>query len=717
MTSTSDMPNMNDIFQQNYLNQLNTENPNFTDNIQTFENLGFHLDHPKGQVVDAISDRNMTGQVPEFMTEMAQNTKDAGGKKIRFTIDEVKTERLKPLGLLDFVEKIDQDYEPVDVTEKNNHKKLMDVLSKEKISFLKFEDNGCGLDGDFKGIFSDNPSMTKNFKVGGAYGYYKTDGTRSKSGPSAGSHNTGGKTSIESASTIRTALETTRRASDDICLFGGHTRHSVLKLKGTQVSTSPRSMLYKENGDLINGKEANAMAEIFNARRKTGEHGFTAIVLEPKPEFKIFESLVLSALEAFRLFTGVYNFTITVTDNIEKKHIEINKSNFLQLVSHFTTQDVVDELVSRLPKGTIGYTKQIATKLREHTEEIFEIFSYARIPLSDYIEIGGVDPRKPELTQEQKNLMQESFESSKPIMFKSNIPVFQKVKDDNGYDVDVEESVSEMYTILIPSKSNKSAVFFDRDGIFISPSPFSFTKNFVSFSYFPRQGANKTSDIADLLRKCETINHDKWVSNQQVNSLYDKVPSTIEKVLTASREIIKEVFTEEGDSVDMSFFAQFFPGVPMESSNRKNESITYNIVKDDDDTQMEIPRIRGQKENISENKSSVVQNLLKITPKGYNEGFILEAAENISETFNLPEVNISLAFKELGIINNAKYSSTNIRKNYFIEGFDGADIEVVDNGNKLVLRNLPSKGFKIDIKNPDMMRVPELLVVIADNQQ
>lgn len=701
-----------DMFSASFQETFSSIEPVHTDISCEIPDIGFHLEHPKAQIVNPTSNRTMNGTPKEFLSEIVQNTKDAGGKRIKLTLDEVPLEVVRKTGLIDLYKKLDEDYEYSDVKEKKTRQKFHEIISGDMISYLAIADNGKGLDGDFKYMFADPDTMAndedylrhmKKYKPGGAHNFFKTDGSQSKEGPSAGSHNTGGKTAIEGASKILTAFEYSRRACDDLRIFAGHTRNGIQTYKKYQKTTAPRSMFHKANGDLVNGKEADALAKMLNIYRNSGESGLTAVVLEPKDEFKSFETLLVSTLEAMQLHIGVYRFEIEIADMLNGKHIVINKNNYLDLVAHVLSDEFQVKLAKTHSKTLMSYINSLLKNLEAYSAPLWDIFQNSNITDSVYVLSDGTDPLTPAFSDEAKAMMKEKLANGEVIAIK------QKVLTKR---FSHEEVVSDMFTLIKSANVRESRSFFDRDGICLSFSGGKFSNKFVSFTHFVRS-ADGEPGISDFLRDCENINHDAWDPNPQVKAIYEVVNKTIEQVKYGPREIVKYLSKEDSSDVDMSFFDRFFPQPSIGNWGGKQEAIVPKVVQDSE-TQAEIRSVRGQKSSIREKMPVIFNQLVQVRKKPHYTGFIVEPSLEPLEGKEIKALSIRLAFKELGLINNHRYSRTSIRNNFTFEGLDPDTIQLNDKGNELIIMNPPKDGFSIDITNPDMMRIPELSLTIQE---
>lgn len=732
ITEQFDSSLQENYFKQKYIETFGQDRIDFCQfDISRIKPKTFVAHTVSGVNFNGTSRKSMSGDIEEFLREQAQNTGDGGGKRIAFELTQLPRELFEDtLSLSDFFKEKDNGNYPIkDSDFANIYTPPNDIFNSIKDDFfpaLVVKDDGRGLDGAYNYMFAkpefleklekENPEeynlsvaafqeRAKQIKqqIGGAIAYWGQDSVSSKGDGEGGSHNTGGKNSVEMASKINTALQFTRRKEDDTAVFCGHAYIGMRS--GNKRTFNQRAILQKENGDLINGKEAMELAEAFQVDRKSGQFGLTNIIPLPIDDYN-FTRILGFGLFALPQMILNHNLTFVVTDKVNGYHVEVNKKNIEEVYHKFclTAKDMGFNEGTRNKTETEDNFKKIYNFYPQVEHQVFMHEYVSKLTQDDAIKVEGFNPSKPALSEHDKEIVQEKFHKGLPIFLEYKMKL-KKFFKENG--VSVARFINtKFYMVLYRHGAIDGINSFDRSGINMR-FPNNLKEQVSSVIFLP-----KGEEINNFCRAAEDTNHTKWntTNNSYLKENYDNVAGPLRHLNSACRNMVDYLVNDHQEERDFYTFAAFFADEEDISFKSSNAVGGYRTPIKSEDTQ-DWNDIKKASKAKSDDLTLIDETrYLNIYVDQANQTFvILPTLEAQAECF-VPDFDISLAFKALGLTTSHRYGSTVIQEHWEVEGLPFDCVSFNKTGTVMHVRDISNFEFEIRIINPDTMRIPDIEV-------
>jgi hypothetical protein len=544
-----------------------------------------------------------------------------------------------------------------------------------------------------------------SYKPGGAEAYLAQDSLSSKGDGEGGSHNTGGKTTAEMASLCNLALIYNRRKEDDQAFFSGHSY--VGMRSGNKRSLNQRALLHKENGDLIDGKEAADLAKAFGIYRKSGEFGLTTVIPFPNADYT-FHRILGHTLKKLMHMILNHNFTIVVNDQINGYYVEVNKSNFIEVFEHLCKAGKTSFVENSRNAIEAAEDFKSICKSYKYAEYMKYMYDFANSTTYDTaIKVQGYDPSNPELSEEDKKVALERFHKGIPNFFEFKMKLRKKNFSENE-----KESFNlvstKFYMVVYPHGGNLEGMnCFDRSGINIRFNN-GLKEEVSSIAFLP-----KGEEINNFCRLAEDTNHTNWntQNNSYLKATYESTASPIRHLKNACRSIVDYLFNDGKDDRDTYTLSSIFPDEEDFSykSNCSTVGQKTSLKTENSQDWNDIKEVSGDANsvNIDQEQSPYVEIVKNDVEQMFTIRPTLEAK---AEEF-VPDIDISLAFSSVGVSTNHRYGSTKITDHWKSKGVKEEHISFNENGTVMHIRDISNFDFEISISNPDHMRTPILQII------
>ena len=653
--------------------------------------------------------KNMDTGVTEMANEILQNLVDS--YKTFWKLDPRKAKKITPR--VEFIfDEVDQDILLNDCYVKTaldfyNDTKASDTANAEmsigelflnengNVNTLSIRDNFTGLNGEYREPMKPLRELEKAqfegkkvYEISGDIKGMVHDGVEHKTGEALGRHNNGGKEALHNTSENRLFFTYTLRASDDQEILFGRFSCGPRKDKNG-ISYASRGILHKEDGNFFTNTEARSLAEKLKIVRDYGDHGTTFTVISPKADYN--KNSFISAI-CQKLYSAIIfeKFEFVIRDNINNETIVINSNNISQYMN--TSANLFPDMEA---------------KFQSHFRTTDLMRHYMTLSDSDFYVASGLTPNTMEFQHEDIKSMYKNLQKGEVVSVK--IP----------FTVEKWDSVSDQ------KMKNKPNSFTDLVEVLIQKNDFGFVQNVFDRNTLLIHKETKTAEgidayikfpkgeVSNFMGDNEVLNHSKW--EYKHGWMYDKKlwktqGKSVEYMEAIVQKLVKKIMEAGQPDIDTSFFAEFFPSSNTDNY-RKKRKINKDFVRNPD-----LINTVERNKIVTVLDEQMMQNFKISTQITDSERYIaVELTDDGKDAVKNGSVISFETTAQYQIYGDNKKKKTAQmpligKYNMVSPNNDNIEMELYENGKRLVFSNIQDPDFEVKFNNFDDIRDVQVII-------